>query len=310
MDDPTYLSIMEPVTTGMTEPISPATTDPSPPQSPVTEFFENHDLFSRVHAAIAHTRSCHLRGTTPITCNNFLIPTSDAETLALAHDAETKGLASFIYGSPEVECYSIGIPPRPRYFLEQNIPWWHGLSRAEMRVGDVRTNAQVRVAERAEAQKAERRMQSERRVNGKFRKERDTLRVGLERQVLGLPMDGTISDEGLARARKDHAEELKEVLRVCGEYVGIEEEIEKDEGEIEQEEEEATAQPKPSRRKRVADQAEDENENTAPKKRRTSAQKQPRTSNPRTPKTPPRRKEPKLPAPQEESQEISRPGDT
>jgi hypothetical protein len=101
---------------------------------------------------------------------------------------------------------------------------------------------------------------------------------------------------------------LKEALSACGEFVAAEDE-DHDGCEDESDEEGTTPQPKPSKRKRAADKAEDDGEHTAPKKRRTSAQKQPRITNPRTPKTLPRRKDPKLPVPWEESQEDWSPGD-
>jgi len=230
-----------------------------------------YNFEARIRDSIAYTRACHAKGTNPIACSHFRIPvTNDSRILTLVRDAETKGLATFIYGSPKVECYSIGISPQPRYLREPNHSWFVNSSRAEMRAGPIRTDADVKIAEREIGYQQERRNRSETVCNGKLRMERETIIVGLKRQILGLPMDGKINDKEVARAMEEHGEELKAI-----------EGSNKSEDETFSEEEVSIPKRNAKRRRHGGDDADgdDENQpNKAAKKQRPIPRNQPRQS--------------------------------
>jgi hypothetical protein len=164
----------------------------------------------RIRNSIAYTRSCYAQGTTPTACSHFRIHVArDSKVLNLVRNAEEKGLATFIFGSPEVECYSMGIPPQPRYLHEPDSAWFASSSRAEIRAGPIRTDTDVRVAEREVRYQLERRKKSQNSANGKLKLQRDIMVIGLKRQILRLPMQGKLDEKEVRRVMKDYGEELK-----------------------------------------------------------------------------------------------------
>ncbi|KAF2678744.1 hypothetical protein K458DRAFT_408640 [Lentithecium fluviatile CBS 122367] len=236
---------------------------------------EKEKLEDRIRGALAHTRTHFAAGTHPTAFSNFNVPVKPHSiALTLLRKAAAAGIATFIYSSPTSEYYSLGIPPAPRPFREPDPTWFAGLTRAEMRAGPIREDADVRVAERELRYQAHRREKSLKK--GRLYNEEYEVMIGLRRQILGLPMEGEIPEKDVRRAEKERGKQLK--------LARIDEEME--EQDISDEEDARASLAKFPKRKRsiVEDgKAEDDQNVMTRKKGRTiaakklrRAQKQPR----------------------------------
>jgi hypothetical protein len=239
-------------------------------QAHIPDADEEYNLETRIRAAIAYTRSCFAADTQPEAFSDFKISLkSSPATLALIRNASSANIATFVYGNRHFECYSLGVPPAPRPFREPNPAWFMELSRAEMRAGPMRTEGDVRVAEREIQYQMRRREKSQKGANGKLRHERDVMIVGLQRQLLGLPMHGVIDDEVVEKAKREHGSNLENEEALFEEFATM---VEQDE--VVGEEDPAVSGDR-KKRKRMREDAETDSGKT-PKKRRCMAAKQPR----------------------------------
>lgn len=171
-------------------PIDKAANPPSPTSSLSLETEpENEERLNCIRIAISYTRDQLASGSLPAVTDYFslnLAPPSEA--LTLLRRAYHNGLATLISSSRAHETYSIGIPPGPasKKFGGLNPQWWVGLSRAEMKVGPFRDEADIRKAENDVISMLKRKQRSEK--SGRLHIEKKIVAEGLRRQENGLQM--------------------------------------------------------------------------------------------------------------------------
>lgn len=164
------------------------------------------ELGERIRAAISYTRSQAKKRETPRVYSNFNVPVTDppSDALTLLRNTESEGFATFIFGTPIKECYSLGVPPTPKPFNTIDQQWWIGLSRAEVRAGPLRTETDVKEAKREVSREMDRRKKSETALNGHLRKEEVHAGESWRRQELGLPMTGQLDQKMVRKAMSEH----------------------------------------------------------------------------------------------------------
>lgn len=174
------------------------------------DYFELVDIEDRLCAAIEYTHSRLGNGKQPQSSSNFTIdltkPPSPA--LTLARKAESRGLATFVRGTPTQETYSVGTPLPSQPFGNLDRQWWVGMSRAEQHAGPLAESNDIKEAEKKTKSQLARRKASETKPNGKLKTEGETMGEGLRRQVLELPMYGKLDPEVVEKAMKKHGHKL------------------------------------------------------------------------------------------------------